>query len=409
MNSPEPLPRHFYSLDALRGLAALSVVFWHWGHFFHRGTELVSFSATRQPLYWLFWPCYTKGARAVDMFFCLSGFIFFWLYGSKVARGLISAREFAVLRFSRLYPLHLLTLLLVGAGQALYLSRHGSFFVYEFNDTYHFVLQLLFASHWGFQRGASFNGPVWSVSIEVLLYFIFFIICSLGLRRWWHLVLLLVASFVVKRIYFPLGWAMISFFMGGLSFCAVERLRQNGFSRRAMQGLIILTALAWLVMPPVVSLGLISRAYHSGFPAGEPTILGKHLIGSAVGFVNEFSYNLVLFPLTATTLALVEISRGTLGKRLSFLGDISYSSYLLHFPLQLGFVLVGSSLSSGSPFYYSPVSLVLFFATLIPLSLGSYWFLERPAQAFLRARLLVPAVPGSRPQYSASKVIEVHR
>jgi hypothetical protein len=29
----------FYALDAMRGLAALSVVFWHWPHFFFTGTS----------------------------------------------------------------------------------------------------------------------------------------------------------------------------------------------------------------------------------------------------------------------------------------------------------------------------------------------------------------------------------
>ena len=29
-------------------------------------------------------------------------------------------------------------------------------------------------NYWGFEKGYSFNGPVWSVSAEVLIYFIFF-------------------------------------------------------------------------------------------------------------------------------------------------------------------------------------------------------------------------------------------
>src|SRR5262249_54324308 len=42
------LPRHFYSLDALRGVAALVVVFWHWQHFFVSGTEWKDFDRTQQ-------------------------------------------------------------------------------------------------------------------------------------------------------------------------------------------------------------------------------------------------------------------------------------------------------------------------------------------------------------------------
>ncbi len=104
--------------------------------------------------------------------------------------------------------------------------------------------------------------------------------------------------------------------------------------------------------------------------------------------VEFLAYNLLLFPLAVATLASVETRWETSGTRLAFLGHLSYSSYLLHFPLQLGFVLLGSRFAPGSPFYDSPVALVVYYGTLIPLSLGCYRFFERPAQAFLRSRLL---------------------
>ena len=78
-------PKHLYSLDALRGLAALSVVFWHWKHFFFSGTQQIAFAPEAQPLYAIFRPLYTEGHRAVDLFFCLSGFIFFRLYSERIA------------------------------------------------------------------------------------------------------------------------------------------------------------------------------------------------------------------------------------------------------------------------------------------------------------------------------------
>jgi peptidoglycan/LPS O-acetylase OafA/YrhL len=76
------LPAYFHSLDALRGVAALSVVIWHWQHFYPSGP---GFDPTRQPLYWLFEPLYRDGRKAVTLFFGLSGFVFFWRYGEEVA------------------------------------------------------------------------------------------------------------------------------------------------------------------------------------------------------------------------------------------------------------------------------------------------------------------------------------
>jgi len=88
------------------------------------------------------------------------------------ARGLaplsIGAWQFFVLRFSRLYPLHFATLIFVATLQLGSLSLDGYSIVYPCNDVYHFVLNLFFASVWGFEQCASFNAPVWSVSVEVV-------------------------------------------------------------------------------------------------------------------------------------------------------------------------------------------------------------------------------------------------
>jgi peptidoglycan/LPS O-acetylase OafA/YrhL len=190
------VPARFYSLDALRGVAALAVIFWHWQDFFFHGTQPdPQFSAPRQPFYSLFRPFYTDGWRAVDLFFCLSGFVFHWLYAQKISDRAVSAREFSVLRFSRLYPLHLVTLLFVAGAQVIWLQRSGSFFVYKDNDLYHFGLQLMMASNWGLERGPSFNVPIWSVSVEVFLYALFFCACLLTRQRWLQLAAFAGAAF----------------------------------------------------------------------------------------------------------------------------------------------------------------------------------------------------------------------
>ena len=86
----------------------------------------------------------------------------------------ISIRTFFINRFSRLYPLHFITLLIVLILQIIYQNLNENYFVYENNDIYHLFLQLLFISNWGFEKGYSFNGPIWSVSIELIVYFIFY-------------------------------------------------------------------------------------------------------------------------------------------------------------------------------------------------------------------------------------------
>ncbi|MBY0445501.1 MAG: hypothetical protein K2Q15_09875 [Burkholderiales bacterium] len=62
-------PKRFYSLDALRGIAALCVVFWHWQHFFFAGTTAGKFDLERLPFSDGLSLLYTKGWLAVDLFF----------------------------------------------------------------------------------------------------------------------------------------------------------------------------------------------------------------------------------------------------------------------------------------------------------------------------------------------------
>jgi len=53
----------YVSLDIVRGIAALSVVFWHWQHFYFSTPQQQTASAdsSLQPLYSLFWPFYQGG------------------------------------------------------------------------------------------------------------------------------------------------------------------------------------------------------------------------------------------------------------------------------------------------------------------------------------------------------------
>ena len=188
--------KHYYLLDVIRGVAAFVILFWHYQHFFWNGTERVEFNKEEQPLYLIFYSFYNYGHVAVYLFFILSGFIFFHTYGVRIADRVVSFRQYALNRFSRLYPLHLFTLILVVFLQIYYFKNFNDYYIYQFNDLKHFLLNLSFISFWGFEDGLSFNGPIWSVSIEVLLYLIFYIFC-----RFFKVTILKIILASLKLIY----------------------------------------------------------------------------------------------------------------------------------------------------------------------------------------------------------------
>ncbi len=99
-------PHRFLALDAMRGVAALIVVFFHSPGLFGR---------------FLF----TRGYLAVDFFFMLSGFVLTFAFQSKLDAGLKTV-TFVKQRLVRLYPLYFLGLTL-GLLDAVFQRTSGQF------------------------------------------------------------------------------------------------------------------------------------------------------------------------------------------------------------------------------------------------------------------------------------------
>ncbi|MGK2913387.1 MAG: acyltransferase family protein [Porticoccaceae bacterium] len=370
-------PARLYALDVSRGFASLAVVLWHWQHFAFVGySPSPEFVRESQPFYSLLKICYEAGEWGVDYFFILSGFIFFWLYHSSIKIGTTSFTKFWIQRFSRLYPLHFVTLLIVALLQFLYSSHNKIFFVYPNNDTYHFLLNLTFATKWGLEKGWSFNAPVWSVSIEILLYFAFFWVAFIGLRTRACLVISTI-SFAVYNFLsaHPIFLGLSMYFLGGILFhftSYVSRCREI-YHHALRVGIYATAILAWglvLVNFYVTDISLLILDFG---------VVGKILLAM---------FNYVVLPSsTVCSLALLEIDRGQFLKPFSWIGDITYSSYLWHFPFQLVFGLLASYKLMPSLFYLSPFFWVAYFVLLTAMSLMTFHYFERPAQKWLRTRL----------------------
>lgn len=374
------------------------VVFWHWRHFYYVGTQERQLTSDQLPWFDAFFLFYTKGDLAVELFFTISGFVFCWLYASTIESKRISAGDFALLRFSRLYPLHFATLIFVAIGQHWFRTNFGSYFVYRLNDARHFLLNLAFASSWGLQYGFSFNGPVWSVSVEILLYAAFFFCCRFLPVRLWFFLLLSLIGFLISIYNELIGFGVAHFFAGACVYFVYHHLGARAGPGRASHRIWAVTAAAWLI----TILGVHSNQYHYGIwaepPGGMPSV-ARFLEGAGT------YWPVALFSLTILAVVLLEHPFERIWRRLSFLGDISYSSYLLHFPLQM--VVMGVALKLRLPQWIlgSPALLVIFIVVLIFLSLASYHFFELPAQRFLRRKVVIQSAP-DRTRKPAEAVVE---
>ena len=365
--------RHFNALDLSRLIAAVAVLFWHYLHFTMRpgNNRAPSNFGTFEPLHGVFAAFYDHGHLAVQYFWIVSGFVFAHVYlGDPAAR-----ERFWTARVARLWPLHLLTLVVVTALQAIYVARIGSSFVFGPNDVTHFLLNLGLAHYWGFQSGMSFNGPSWSLSVEILAYGVFWTLLPMLRERGMAMAVALACGGAIAAIFSPgLGiWPCLGYFFAGTAAYFV-----------------LLRGWRWAGLLPVpAAIGLIvalrfDLAPQTNFPYGALWVIA-------------------LFMLALSIDRLDRKDRLAFGKRL---GDASYGTYLWHFPIQLAIVLVLDTLPGGRALSQHWTVLAIFVAAALAAGFASHRWFERPAQRavlaaaarltrsrpYLEAALSVPAI-----------------
>ncbi len=367
---PRDTTERLIGLELLRFGAALGVLVWHYEYFLFAGQVQTPLDWNQLPFRWLFAPFYVYGNQGVELFWCISGFIFTWKYGAAIGRRAVSFRRFVMLRFSRLYPLHFAALLLVSLLQWIYYERYGSAFVYPFNDARHFVLNLFFANWWGFESGNSFNGPSWSVSAEVLIYIVFF-----WLTRWagagWRIDLAAVAVFpaaaAAAKALFHLKLAFTGagmfFYVGALTFHVYIWIDTQEPRARAR----LLWALTALVVGSIAAVAL-------------------HVLKIAAASVTIFPGTLILVQ------CVLRPENRRARNWLTNLGNLTYASYMIHFPMQLiAMLILGALAIPIESLIYSDWFMLVYLGSVMTAAFFVFHWVERPAQAFLRRRYAGPA------------------
>lgn len=326
--------RRYDFIDLLRGLSALVVLIchfrWFWD-FAYEGAPLPARSVLA--------PIYLYGGLAVQIFWALSGFVFWTAYGERRQ----SAKTFWLHRFARLYPLHLLTLLIMAVLQFLSWRTTGGWTVYGNNDLRHFVLQLFMASNW-FSMENSFNAPIWSVSVEVLIYAAFLIF----MRR---------PSAVMALTLSAMSYALYALTVHQIPFCA--SLFFFGVFMSILAPEAHRTFGAWALPLSVCGLAVVAAIIAlvaQSDPGRAQTIAAFTGPPSVLAIFVALDY------------------RTSLPKSFHWIGLITYSVYLLHIPILVSFRLAG---------VYPP--LWLFCAVVIAVGFLSYRFIEAPAQRWIRA------------------------
>lgn len=339
--------QNIQSHTALRGIAAICVVYGHYSAVFGRDVAGHDFFIDR-------------GYLGVDFFFLLSGFILTTVYAKTFAGGVTSHLwgQFIVRRLARIYPLHLVTLLAV-----VVLLR----FKVPATDFGIFGLNLGLVQAWGVTDRFLFNAPSWSISCEFAAYLLFpFLMVRLQRKFAW--LLMLVAALCAYGALWKLGG-------GSLDLDAIGR--DHAMLRVVAAfpiGMVLAHASQRVKLERVGSMDMIQGVALIGFFAaiwaGLPDIV-------------------LVLPLAAILFVTVPqsgfLSKMLGDKRLNLLGELSYGIYLIQWPLML---LMYNLRPKLEPFVQGAmleiVALTIYLVLLMALSFASFHWFEKPIMRWAR-------------------------
>lgn len=177
---PTYLPNRLRGIDALRGAAALGVVFYHAvdqspkvlpNSFFQHPIRIVQFVSS-------------FGYIGVFLFFVISGFCIHLQWARAKAAGLEPDIRFGAFwkrRIRRLYPPYIITLLLFLLLMAATVGLNVThFFVYDV------IMHLLMLHNLDPHTCYTINGVFWTLAIEEQLYLAYFLLLFIRMRWGWR-------------------------------------------------------------------------------------------------------------------------------------------------------------------------------------------------------------------------------
>jgi peptidoglycan/LPS O-acetylase OafA/YrhL len=300
-----------------------------------------------------------RGYQAVPTFFMLSGFVLARTYG-LTEWNRESCRKYLVGRFARVYPVYLLSLLIVSPFIAKAHDQKKGWLV-----AMHLTLtQGWFTGHYT----AGWNTPAWSLSCEMFFYLIFPLLIILTKNRGWGR---------------TIGAALVALVL-------TDAMRAAGISDQIkplihlsdfLMGIAVARAFDLLTRQRLTQHPLTQQ---SSAPSGTwfygPGFLGSAVILAYAQYLpSAISMNALLRPMNALLLLGLGLGGGRLARALSarpivYLGKASYSMYVLHIPILWWAV---SWPSFAVRYLYVPF--------VVALSCVVYEVFEEPANRLIRS------------------------
>jgi peptidoglycan/LPS O-acetylase OafA/YrhL len=360
-------PIRLRELDGLRGVLALYVACFHLSNPF---PELIRFLAE-------FAPIVRHPGFAVDVFFVLSGLVMSYVYRAQFAEGVTRERyrSFFAARIARLYPVHLALLLLLVVAALLRAFATGTPMPDSGRYGWATALASLLMLHGPWVGYLSWNYPAWSISAEFHAYAVFpFAV------RWLH---------GPRRALWVLG-------VGIALPAALYAYAWHGQDRAPLltNGIpVLLRAL------PLFAVGMACQALPAARGAGSVGVALLAALGVGATLWSGLTVPALLCApaLVYLTLHNPHLSRVFRLRSLQFLGEISYSLYMVHAVVEILFlrpVLALAREFGAGAWVQGLAGASLLAACSVALSvigaMGLLRWVERPFREVVRNALATP-------------------
>ncbi|UQA92446.1 acyltransferase family protein [Streptomyces halobius] len=378
--SPEGAPARSRAgdIDGFRGLAALSTVVFHvWQQYFRYDANGVHPPVDNAYL----------GAvlsfEVIDLFFVLSAYLLTLSYARAAIDGGSTrpARVFLFRRAIRILPLYFLAVLVVWATRNPTLPGNWQDLVEHLTFTHVFDQQRIFYT----------LGPTWSLSLEVLFYFVLVGLGPLAVRacrqlRQRRTRVAVCAGGCLLLYVIPLVWIAVAHYVYGVphTHWAVYFGPQARFGGFAVgMGLAVL----------MVALGDRGRLHRgSALPLSMAALAGLYalsLLSAPENFTFTFYHPLASALWMVLLFSTLHIHRRTRWNRLltarwlTAVGLVSYSLFIWHEPVMLQLHKSGLLPAGQAGF---PLALVIVLLAALPTAVLSYWLIEYPAGLLARLK-----------------------
>lgn len=312
--------KHFQLLDALRGVAAIMVVLFHVLEIYSGGDHVKQFI--------------NHGYLAVDFFFMLSGYVMAHAYDDRWHR--MTLKDFFKRRIIRLHPMIIMGMTI---GAICFYMGESELFPKIAGTPWWQMLLILLIGYTlipvppamdirGWNEMHPLNGPAWSLFFE----YIANLLHALVLRK--------LSKIVMGILVFLAGAALVHMAVTSTTGDII-----GGWSLEPEQLRIGIIRLLYPYMA-----GMLLRRTITVAKGGNTFLWCSLLLMVVLGWPRVGGYNnlwanglydslavIVVFPVIIYLGAIGKVSHPFTNKLCTFLGDISYPLYIIHYPIAYAF------------------------------------------------------------------------